>query len=333
MPEEPKQPIEELLEAHALRRRAEGGQFELHEATRHLLRGEALRHHRPEATVERSAPARSAWFFLWTRLAGAFGFVALAGLAVLVIQQLAPPHRSDLARLEPTATSSRSILAAPGSTIAPAALSKAILPAGSSLSVTETAPAAPASIMAADRSRDLSSADLRQSPSPAPVRVASLAAETRDSKMEAKAKSMTVPAANAPPTSAALAAGPLLGTVFRRVETADGLRRNLQSPRLPSVLKSFNASLLGNRLRLEEADGSVYLGDVDPSDGAFSLVGTNRATGLVVRFSGHATMAPALVGLAGVSRTGSAVSVPKILEGTVALGDRQQWRLRAEARP
>jgi hypothetical protein len=62
-------------------------------------------------------------------------------------------------------------------------------------------------------------------------------------------------------------------------------------------------------------------------------VGTNRATSLVVRFSGHATMAPTQGGLAGDSRTASAVSVPKILEGTVALGDRQQWRLRAEARP
>jgi hypothetical protein len=337
MPEEPRQPIEDLLEAHAVKRRAEGGPFELHEATRRLLRDEAVRVHAPAPAVEKDVPAPSAWFLLWTRLAGAFGFIGLLGLAVVVIQQTAPrPSKVELAQakseLEMGLAKAESVPVAP-----PAELKRSLGAASTEARLSSSQAAEPFSTLAAPAStpaRNGRSTPLADSVSPmaAPRSIAPPAGQVegdrsqsiRDTRSETRSVAST-PQPEPAAKSRALAVSPLSGTPFQRVEVADGLRRNLQSPGLPAVLRSFHASLLGNRLRLEEADGSIYLGDIDPAGSSFSVTGTNRATGLVVRFVGRVTLAPTAPGGA------SALPTPTVLEGTVALGDRQQWRLRAEA--
>ena len=313
MPEEPKQPIEDLLEAHAQKRRAEGGDFTLHPATRTLLLGEAKRVHGPAESAPEK-PVRSAWFLLWTRLAGAFGFVALLGLGVVVFQQFEPAPKMEMAAQPMVFQGTVSNLRIGG-------LFEVVPEPQSALSSPTIASTSPEAASAPQRS-------LTDSSEPAPE----LAMRTREARVDPpSAASAPKPAASPVPTAilpegrakaavlnepATSATEQLAGVAFRRVEVPDGLRRNLQSPALPPVLTSFRVSLLGNRLRIEETDGSIYLGDLSPSGGAFAVAGTNRTSGLSVRFSG---------------RSESTNSLPTVLEGTVSLGDRQQWRMRAEA--
>jgi hypothetical protein len=77
MPDNGPDKIEQLLRQYAKQRRAQGGDFALHPATRELLLGEAKRHHRqrPEATL-------SAWLLWWPRLAFSLGLSVVLGLII-----------------------------------------------------------------------------------------------------------------------------------------------------------------------------------------------------------------------------------------------------------
>ncbi len=354
MPEEPKQPIETLLEAHARRRRAEGGDFELHEATRRLLTAEALRVHGRAAASPASMSSRSAWSLLWTRLAGAFGVIALMGVAVLVLHQTTPKRPSkaelELAKLSLPDMEKAEVTAVPAENLLRFARSAESVPTpesaastavsaegGAALALMDTAPvlaessSATALSRAATKDETVAQPPLGATsvppPAAAPARVQQPSRQTAiAAAVEAKQK-VAAPITNGPVVagSARDAAAGALGSEkrFRRVVAKDGLRRNFQSPALPDVLKNFTVSRMGNRLRVVDQDGSVYLGDLDTARQTLMLTGLHRPSGQTLRFSGTIGLLPA----GARAESGGDIG---FLEGSVSLGERQQWRFRAE---
>ena len=128
---DPERPIEKLLRAQAKKRREEAGtDFELHDATRKLLRDEAAR------TWGKTAPSSASRFFIiWPRLVWATAILAVLGIAVYMFipirsqpgdaslvqnrsvpadfskQDLAPATASGLSQEPATALSSSDLLA------------------------------------------------------------------------------------------------------------------------------------------------------------------------------------------------------------------------------
>lgn len=254
--------IERQLRAAAgQRRRAAGGKFELHPATRRMLRGEIQRVHGPKTTA--LGGRNPIYFKFWLRLASGVGTVAILGVAVWVMFfRPPPPAPTQIAKYAPPHAH-----AAAGRAAAPAAAAKALAPGASAGYVQTAAPlAAPRAEIPAAAARgagDFSedkSADAAAKPA-APLPPASVAA-------------------NPPPSAGALAESAPTQN-FRYLNNVGGGGRKKDAltpvlaaqvtesavaakaaPRPAAVLNSFQLEQRGDQLRIVDGDGSVYAGQL-----------------------------------------------------------------------
>jgi hypothetical protein len=109
MPEQPHNSAEEALQRYAKERRASGGEFALHPATRRLLQGEVARQHGGAKKKPRGGIAN--WFTAWRMVAASGVLAVLLGLGVWIFSHqpktISQPT-TDLAKLsvQPPAKSS-----------------------------------------------------------------------------------------------------------------------------------------------------------------------------------------------------------------------------------
>ena len=290
MASEPERPIENLLRAAAKQRRDEAGPpFELHPATRRLLQGEAARKFPP---AQSGSPSLFATLGrLWPRFAWALAILAVLGVAVWLLVPL--PAKNNQAAL---LASNDPIKQAPrvGKPVRPA-------PAALTAPPIQPEAAAEAKLQAvADSDKDkfatasIPAAGVPVMPAPSPpaaeARMAydgaladapvSLAREesvassaARKSRVEEDSSASRQVAALAaaddllapsPPAAVGKAAGASL--IQRFVQVAPGSAATAppadEAKSAQAVLASFLVEQTDRKLRITDADGSVYEGYV-----------------------------------------------------------------------
>lgn len=265
--------MDDLLKGYSRKRReqAEPG-FELHPATRRMLQSEVTRTF-GQAETKRRSGWRSPWW--WRGLALAAG---LAGVWIVLLQiQMPTPKSQSLEKLGlphdmPTAATHA---AKDRSTVSPVdaieAPTRSVAQRESPLvSAPVAAPAAPAVAVAAPASSGIL------------LDEGAVGDKLKEIESTAEAKKNTtldtIAVTNAPQTATlnfdyklpSEAAGR-----FRMVKTEEKkaqqfvqfdnrarFRENVLSPPLPKVLTAFELSRDGNKVRITDADGSIYDGEV-----------------------------------------------------------------------
>ena len=287
---ESERPIEKLLRAFSKRRRDQGGQFELHPATRNLLQGEVLR----ELGRKREGGAAS-FYRWWPQLAYGFGLFAVLGivtyfiflnptgnstgdLAQAPVGQAAPPPTSSLAA-EPSVffrdsqTNDITLAAAtpkvasreeevPASPAVPAIAANGKLSAGEASLLSRVPANVPApTVVAADaKLSDRARSDLAFSAAPARAPV--------EAKAKAEAKNEADATANLAEKELADKAVKLTAA-YRRTRVEEN--RGQSTPAAPeevrqqttaTVLTAFRMERTGDTIKITDSDGSVYSGSV-----------------------------------------------------------------------
>ena len=229
MPSEPDNKVEELVQTYAQKRRDDAGpSFELHPAIRQLLQGEVVRQRSKSSGRSRS------WLGLLAGLAPRLGF-ALSILVVVGIVLWKVNLPSEATR-RPAYKLAKADRIAPAS---PQAAVPANLPPPAPL-------AAPLSKQ--ERSSVLSTADSRGLRTSAAV--PSTAAVERAPKPLAKTNDL----------GDALGLASRAPQRFKRAGAAG--KADPPAPGQPAVLALFDFYQTGNRIRIVDADGSVYEGPV-----------------------------------------------------------------------
>jgi len=330
MPPENNRNMEEWLKACAdQRRREQGAPFELHPATREMLLAEAARTC-PVESISATTGNRLWFERWWPRLAWGSAIVACSVVIVLVLRAPNPPTpqagsmdaRSDqrlaLAKQEtvdrsPAKVEDERLL--PPTAVAPA---KESVPATSAKDYAMTKPPASMAPMAAPAARPVpresETMQLRRyglaAPSPAsppaPVNTApARAMPSSASRREKAAVTLATPSTNGVRLAAVESKAEKSndqGTTnalrqidnnrlrFSNVDVRSRYRRNFNSPAELPVLNSFELEQTGSRVRIVDADGSVYEGRIDPAEAPKDLAENRRA----VSASGVLTQAPAV---------------------------------------
>ncbi len=104
MPPEPSNRADEQLRQHAEKRRAQGGDFALHPATRQMLQGEVARHFAAGRAREKAAGGIVAWLARWRLVAYTAACMAVLGAAAwLATENLRRNAPSRLAKADAAA--------------------------------------------------------------------------------------------------------------------------------------------------------------------------------------------------------------------------------------
>ena len=266
MPNEPQHPLEEFLRTYARKRRERvGAPFELHPATRKLLQTQVARTF-PQRAIR---PALTlAWLkSIWPRLAFAGSIVVAAGLAAVLFVQFRPAskHKLELAKQEaPPAITSDTREATPRPGPKPPPPFEQPPPQVAS---TRTTPSPAATALTnptavpryAFRNDPASTTPKPIKLDPQPASPAGSVTETQTRDLEA-VPSVDRLAGTTLRKTAPAAQQELLNQRF--VQTAP-YRRNFNSPARPQILNSFQLEQNGPRIRIVDADGSVYQGAIE----------------------------------------------------------------------
>jgi hypothetical protein len=324
---EPNEKMSELLKRYVAQRKAElRADFELHPATRHLLRGEVAR---TFGKTDDTGKMKSLLLMLWPRLAIAGAFTAMLVVTVIVLNKPqremkvaqsstgtmvpAPVQSRVVEETKPVLDASADGTASPNREIAappPASTAK--------LFAIKHEDAARARALAKESRSEAKLSEPILQPVPAERKNDVLAgkkgpAKSKSAETFARTKSVAGSVVTAAPQSPATASAK---TFFADAEAQNRwqfvqqdsrvkYRQNLLSPAQPKILQSFELVRTGNGIRLIENDGSIYEGKIlaaaqyklDEKDSAagrdqtsefdFRAVGTNQQLNRIVTFTGN----------------------------------------------
>lgn len=310
MPSEPEHPMERPLRAYARQRRTEAGAPALHPANRRLLQAEVAR-----LRQARQPGAPPAWRrFPWIRLALAAAACAVLAFPLLRMHLRSTPDRraadKPLALLTPREPS-RPPEAGPVPAPAPP--------------VTPTPPPATPAPAAAIQPGPAAAPALRSAPPPlaadAPVAAASAPAApavTEQTRPRLLAQGAPTARLAAPPAPQR-----------QRYQRTD-------SPGDPAaLLQAFDLEQTGSAVRLLDTDGSVYSGQVSPTNRQrFVVSGLHKASGRTVTVEGSFAAAVAAAGDATPTGPNSRAARPAPAmspAGSRAADSTLQLRIRPEA--
>ena len=294
-------PIEKLLRASAEeRRRKAGGPFELHPATHRLLQGEVARQYRHPAPA--TAPQRQ-WFQFWPRLAWSLGTFLVLGMAAFITWQSHQSAREDQLSVAdrsvtntnqsakneaaialaptpfaPTAeapTARPTPVRVPGAEVAssidpesqppPAAIPPRTAP-GPTRSASRTLESEVTKTKTTDKAAVLADASARRSDATAPS-ASSPGQKLPGIRSEPSTLSAAAaPAATVPMTATSGAADRGRAVALAEPSQAYMFHNQIQTPPVTNTLVAFTVEQNGTDLKVIDADGSVYTGQVLVAD-------------------------------------------------------------------
>jgi hypothetical protein len=271
-PPEPNKRMDGLLKSYSRKRREQAAPgFELHPATRQMLQEEVKR------TVGKTqAKARSGWEspWWWRGLAVAGGLACVWFILVQVqmpapksqsVTQSALPHETPMAGMAKAKEGSldESVVASdvPRRSILPAPASPAPVAAAAPPLVVSAAPVS---------SGDLSDSLRRESANKVESNMGLNAAQSQTVDKMAATKTSPVETLNFEMKQAGETEGRVKqaaaekkgGQQFVQFDNRAQYRENVLSPPLPKVLTAFELARTGDKVRITDADGSVYDGVV-----------------------------------------------------------------------
>ncbi len=289
--------MDELLKAYSRKCREQATAQEMHPATRRLLQGEVGRVHGKKREEEPVPPGF--WLALWPRLALGAGFCVILASVIFwfggkhsphsspatfakneAVEQDAPPQLSAAPASRPMEESALAP-SLPQPVFEPKALAddrretalekyERMETAGLKKASPPSAPEATSHIvghMAPAQDADLASGLRAETPQGQPMQTLTSNERVKTGeKFRAFAReegqlAARVLADEAKAGMAQAAAKPVtLQQQFAQVDTRSQYRPNLQSPPQPKVLTEFEVTLMGDQIRVTDADGSVYDG-------------------------------------------------------------------------